>query len=139
MDFLVKVHVNIYPTEDPEIIKNALSKIFPEITFNVSETEIVGESNDYHSLDKLRNKIHEQRIIDSARLSIISNSNDEIIKLIITKQHSILGTIHFCDSDTEPPLGCIVIEIFTEKRDRFIDWFTPKTQDGRIIEEIDFE
>ncbi len=139
MDFLLNIQVDVYPTEDTQRILDALLKIFPDISFTVMKNEITGKSENYHDLEKLRKKIHEQRIIDSARLAILSSSNDSLIRFSITKQHIILGTIHFCDSDTEPPLGCVNIEIYTDKIERFIDWFTPRTQDGKIIDKVDFE
>jgi predicted RNA binding protein with dsRBD fold (UPF0201 family) len=131
----------IHPTEDQERIEKAIENILGPVSLSSSTfdefTEIYYPSVTKANLSMLRQLIHDKRILDAVRVRLRKNYDELVTFLHFDKQASFIGKIRLIDNtQEEPPLGAIEITFeFTSQSEfeEFLDWFSPRTKDGRII------
>lgn len=131
----------IYPTEDRERIREAVSNVIvsKEVSFeiygNLIELRISFEGK--NNLEWLRNRIHELRIIDAARARLQFNKNGLQTKMSFDKQAAYNGKIKLLDDREETPsLGCIELQLKFANENEFEDflrYFTPPTRKGHVV------
>ena len=137
MDTLVRCP--IYPTEDTERVCSALTQLFASDS-SCHETEdgyLILRSSKRSSLDYIQQHIHSLRIIDAVRKRVQSNWDGTKTSVFFDKQAAYHGKLRLIDeTEEEPPLGCIELEIMLEDEadfNEFIAWFVPPTKDGRVV------
>ncbi|MFX1559329.1 MAG: RNA-binding domain-containing protein [Promethearchaeota archaeon] len=139
MEVLITCPVN--PTEDLKMVEKALENILGKSDLvdadNNDTSEISLSFTSRDAMGFVRQTIHEIRIIDVARKRIESNWNGTSTKIYFDKQAALAKKTRIIDDNLElPPLGGIEI-IFTfdsaSEFEEFVNWFTPRTKDGRII------
>ena len=131
----------VHPTEDQERIEKAIENILGSVSFSSSKfdefTEIYYPDATNANLAVLRQFIHDKRILDAVRVRLRKNYDELTTYLHFDKQAAYTGKIRLIDNTQEdPPLGIIEIAFeFTSQSefDEFLDWFSPRTKDGRII------
>jgi len=131
----------IHPTEDPERIERAIENILGSVSFSISKfdefTEIYYPDATNANLTILRQLIHDKRILDAVRVRLRKNYDELTTQIHFDKQAAFTGKIRLIDNTQEnPPLGTIKITFeFTSQSEfeEFLDWFSPRTKDGRII------
>lgn len=131
----------IYPTEDPKRIERAIENILGSISFSYTKfeefTEIYCPATEKTSIAILRQLVHEKRIIDAVRVRLLKNLDEHKTFLHFGKQAAYTGKLRLIDNTHEdPPLGPIEITFEFESDthfEEFLDWFSPRTKDGRII------
>ncbi len=119
----VEVEADIYPSEDPDKVLDAVKNIFPEINFNLTSDSVRGGSSDLSSFERFRNLLGIQSIRDSARRVIKSGCGDGEIKLYLNKQVATVSKVNF--SDDETLLGPIEVTIKTDNTEDLIDFLAP--------------
>ena len=134
------VRTELRPTEDREKVVKALTTFFdPERLWEeeVGDVRIVvGESKRASSLLKLYHALRRQRILDAARTYLRAGRAGDAVVFYLHKQVAYAGKVSFCSSEYgESPLGAIRFEIRTNDPDRFINWLTPRTVNGRPVGE----
>ncbi|MFW9886733.1 MAG: RNA-binding domain-containing protein [Candidatus Thorarchaeota archaeon] len=129
----------VHPTEDAARVCSALTNFFVSDS-SCKETEngcMMLMSNKRSSLDIMRQYIHVLRIIDAVRKRILSNWDGTKTSVFFDKQTAYYGKMRLVDeTEEEPPLGCIELEIMFEDEaafDEFLAWFVPPTEDGRVV------
>jgi predicted RNA binding protein with dsRBD fold (UPF0201 family) len=131
----------VHPTEDIQKIEKAIENIFGSISITKSEfeefTEIYSPDVARPNLTILRQLVHDKRIIDAVRVRLLKNLDELKTFMYFDKQAAYTGKIRLIDNNNEePPLGSIEIRLeFTSESqfEEFLDWFSPRTKDGRII------
>ena len=131
----------VNPTEDVEIVSNALLNLFPDSKIDRREMKVSIELNillkDRDDLENLRQMIHDARIIDATRLRLERNWNGINTLIRLDKQVACISRIRVLDdSEENPPLGAIEIQLDFDGEsefERFVRWFTPPTKDGNIV------
>ena len=58
----IQIFCQINPSEDPEKVKLAVNNIFPDMELEVSDTQIVGKTNNFSVLSPISKSIHEKNI-----------------------------------------------------------------------------
>ena len=129
----------IYPTEDVNRVCSALSHLFVSDS-TCKETEsghMMLESNKRSSLDLIQQYIHNLRIIDAVRKRVWSNWDGTKTSVFFDKQAAYYEKLRLVDeTEEEPPLGSIELEITFEDEDEFnefLAWFAPPTKEGRVV------
>ena len=132
----------LLPTESVEKVKTALLNMVNVDAENVlleetdDHSEIIASGEGQNSLKKLLMLFRERRILGAARRKLrrgIRGNNR--IYFYLNKQAAFVGNVSFVDEFTnESPLGPIEIEIDTNNPEKLIDWLTPRTRKGKIIE-----
>jgi predicted RNA binding protein with dsRBD fold (UPF0201 family) len=131
----------VYPTEDQERVRKAVQNLITsnDISFETHDyvTEIRISFEGRTSLEWLRSKIHELRIIDAVRARLRFNWNGLEAKISFDKQAAYHGKIKLLDDREKlPSLGCIELQFeFTNENefDDFLRYFTPPTKEGHVV------
>lgn len=139
----ITIKCPVHPTEDVERVKAAIETYLGKIPLESIEhnqiIELTASSESQDTLSTVRQSIHEKRILDAVRSRLLKNYNDLdfTTNIHIDKQAAYVGKLRVIDNDIEnPPLGCIEIYVAFETNsqfERFLDWFSPRTKDGRVI------
>jgi predicted RNA binding protein with dsRBD fold (UPF0201 family) len=131
----------VHPTEDPQRIERAIENIIGSIPLSSTKfdefTEFYFPDVDKTNLSLLRQLIHDKRILDAVRVRLLKNHDEFTTYLHFDKQAAYTGKLRLLDNTHEdPPLGSIEITFEFESEvqfEEFLDWFSPRTKDGRII------
>ncbi len=123
----VEIKAPVYPTESTKKVKQAIKKLFPEIEIEKikkpNKDYLIGKG-DKKNLQKLKKRILEQKISDTARKIILKNK----FVFSLNKQAATVGKINFQEN---APLGTIEVKI--KNGEELIDWLAPKTKEGEPI------
>jgi predicted RNA binding protein with dsRBD fold (UPF0201 family) len=131
----------VHPTEEIQRIEEAIENIIGPITLSVSEfdefTELYSSNINKADFAMLKQLVHDKRILDAVRVRLLKNLDEYTTFMYLDKQAAYTGKIRLLDNTHEsPPLGYIEIRFEFESDsqfEEFLDWFSPRTKDGRII------
>ena len=112
----VRVETPCHPTEDPDKVVAALRTLFPDLQVDRRPEAMVGTTS---RLDRLRERIRDQRIRDTARRDRTT--------IRLSKQAASVGVVNFAVGS---PLGDIVVEIESDDLSAVIDEVAASTVDG---------
>ncbi|RLI13254.1 hypothetical protein DRO35_00850 [Candidatus Bathyarchaeota archaeon] len=128
---MLKVSVDVNPTEDPGKVQAAVEKMFGEITLRIvkekEKSRFAGESEGRKALIRFHDLLRREQILDAARGVLLKGIQDNTIRFYLNKQVAYVGHISFSQSIGESPLGPIRVEIESDDPKAVIDWLTPKT------------
>lgn len=122
----VEVKAEVYPSEDPEKVIEAIRNVFPSIEINFKGNCLVGKSKNLESLKNLKNKLGLQAIRDTARRKLRKGKKGNSIRFSLNKQTATVGKVNF--SDDETPLGPIEVKIEAKNADELIDYLAPSRE-----------
>ncbi|NWF94683.1 MAG: hypothetical protein HXY34_00915 [Candidatus Thorarchaeota archaeon] len=138
----IEVHCPVYPTEDVELVRSAICNVVgtsvPLVSVDgpVSEFRYCSETRE--SLNHVRSRVHELRIIDAVRSRLLSNWDGLRTRIALDKQAALNRRIRLLDDSEEtPPLGGIWIIMSFDGHTEFealLSWLAPRTEGGRVIE-----
>lgn len=131
----VTISARVSATESPEKIVAAIGNFFPRMTVvEKSEERIVCRSSDASAL---REAIFGRRILDSVRSILRSNMLDGSTVLELNRQAAAAGKLSIDAGGRGGggggALGPIAVEIESQDMEGFIDWLTPRTQNGKPV------
>jgi predicted RNA binding protein with dsRBD fold (UPF0201 family) len=124
----VSVSVPVYPSEDPEKVRAAVLKLFPDCVLELTDGYLQGE---LPTLDRFHNQIRRQRILDTTRSILRKGINGNAITFKLNKQVAYVGKVSFIE--TETVLGAIQVCIQDVDVLSFIDNLAPETVEGEEI------
>ena len=126
----VKLFCPVYPSEDPEKVKTAILKIFPDAKLEISENQIEGTTD---NLKKFAIQIRKQEILDTARALLLrgmrGSTNRTVVRL--NKQVAYMGLVSFSEERTV--LGTIKVTIEDDELEALIQDVAPETVDGKEV------
>ena len=108
-------------TESLAKVKVAILNLFPDATFSREGDELEGESS---SVERLRERIHAQKIRDSARGPLLHGIEGSRIRVTLNKQAAYAGRVSF---SADSPLGDIEVLIEAEDPEALIDIIAEST------------
>jgi len=114
----------VCPSEDPEKVKRAVLNVFPDASLEETERGFEGTAG----LDRFKELIRRQKILDSSRSMMFKGIRDGYITLHLNKQVAFVGKVSFTEPKTV--LGTIRVIIETDAPERLIDIVAPRTVDG---------
>jgi len=117
----------VFPSEDPEKVREAILNIFPDASLERVGDEFKGEA----SANKFHELIRKQKILDSTRSAMFKGVRGKKIVLHLNKQVASVGKISFTEPKTI--LGTITVTIECEDPEEFIDKMAPRTVDGKEV------
>jgi len=131
----VEVEACVYPTEDVERVKKAITNLIPDIEFETREgkdcTVLVGRTDSMKALSRLYELFRGQAILDTARSFLEEGYFGGEIIIRLNKQAAYAGLVNF---NEESPLGPITVVIRTEDPKGLMKWLAPRTKDGVPVE-----
>jgi predicted RNA binding protein with dsRBD fold (UPF0201 family) len=126
----IEVSVPVYPSEDIDKVKQAVSNLLKTPNFN--ELRIDGVTylacilEERAELDKLRVLLEKERIRNAARRLLRKNRSNDKLVFFLNKQAAYVGRVSFSEAYGESPLGTIQFEIESDDIDSLIDWLAPR-------------
>jgi len=111
----VRVETPCRPTEDPEKVTAALRNLFPDLRIDSIEGRLVGTTE---RLERLRDRIRDQRIRDTARRQLLSGRDGDRTTVSLSKQAAFVGVVNFAAGS---PLGDIGVQIESDDLPAVID------------------
>ena len=124
----IEISCPIYPSEDPEKVKTAVLKVFPDASIEETDDGIKGTSG---SLDRFSKQIRKQKILDTTRSILIHGKRGDRTRFFLNKQVAFVGKISFCEERTI--LGTIKVVVIDDNLDDLIDRVAPVTVDGEEV------
>ncbi|MCD5409960.1 MAG: hypothetical protein LRZ87_04285 [Methanocellales archaeon] len=117
------VSAPVHPTELVESVDRAITNIFPDAQLEFKDVTnrqclLIGTA----SLDKLRELLMKQNILDSARAELFNSISGNRIEFKLNKQVAFMGKANFGESS----LGDIRVSIECENPEEVIYWLAPR-------------
>ena len=101
----IQIFCEINPSEDPEKVKLAVNNIFPDLTLEITDTDITGKSNNVQILSQISKSIHENNIKKTYQRILKNNSNSDSSWFYLNKQAAFANTVALCSEANESSLG----------------------------------
>ncbi len=120
----VEIFCPVKPSEDPELVRSAILKIFPDAELEQDESCFKGTA----TLDRFSKLIRSQKILDATRSVLIRNVRGDRTRMDINKQVATVGKVSFADK--HPVLGAIEVTVRDDDIHALIDRVSPVTVDG---------
>ena len=140
MKVKIRVESVVNPTEDEAKVLAAISNVFDAKDFIREDRGdykvIYCEADNAKPLEKLRNLLRRERILDAARRMILAGRRGNVLVFHLNKQAAYVGHVSFCKPERESPLGPITFYIECNEIDSLVDWLATKTIGGVPVDEL---
>jgi hypothetical protein len=127
--FKVLVSARVFPAEDPEKVREAITNLFPAEEVAIEGEEMVAKPTD---IERFMTTIRQMRILDAVRgrmrHGVIGNSTT----FQLNKQAAYAGKVSAAEG--VPPLGNITVRIESDDIEKTIDQIAPMTVNGEVVE-----
>jgi uncharacterized protein len=120
----IQIFCEINSSEDPEKVKIAVSNIFPDLTLEITDTDITGKSNNIQILSQISKSIHENNIKKTYQRILKNNSNSNTSWFYLNKQAAFVNTVALCNEANESSLGPIKVILRSNDIEQVIDSIT---------------
>jgi predicted RNA binding protein with dsRBD fold (UPF0201 family) len=121
---LVSVHLELttplHPTEDAGAVRSSVLNLFPKVDVHVGDGAVEGRGDGPASLARLRRRLREMRIRDTARSQFLSGVQGDVITFSLNKQSAYTRIPNF--STGGAPLGDIKVTIDAESPPAVVEW-----------------
>lgn len=128
----VDVDAPIKPTEVGDRVADAVRALFPEAGVTVESDRVTAQT---HSVDHFRERLFEQRILDTARKEFLSNRTHAGFEFRLKKQAAFQDVVNFSIGNPAE-LGDIDVRVIVDEPDveDFIEYLAPPTEDGEPVQ-----
>ena len=120
----VQIFCQINPSEDPEKVKLAVNNIFPEMELEVSDTQIVGKTNNFSVLSPISKSIHEKNIKNTYQRILKNNNDGDSTWFYLNKQAAFVNSVALCSEANESSLGPIKVVLRSNDIEQVIESIT---------------
>ena len=120
----IQIFCEINPSEDPEKVKLAVNNIFPDLTLEMTDTDITGKSNNIQILSQISKSIHENNIKKTYQRILKNNSNSDSSWFYLNKQAAFANTVALCSEANESSLGPIKVILHSNEIEQVINSMT---------------
>ena len=130
----VRVTAPVNPTELEDRVADAIQTLFPGAEVETQGSRVVAET---HTVEDFRERLFEQRILDTARKQFQAHQTADGFSFDLKKQAAFNGTVNFAVGNPDE-LGDLHVEVTVREPavDQFVDYLAPRTEDGDPIEEL---
>ncbi len=130
----VEVETDVHPTEDVEKVKKTVLNLFPDAAIEVDGEKLFARTT---ILCRFRELLRMQRILDTARSEMISGKRGKSVVVYLNKQTAYVSRINFAEEDAILSPLKVTFRLYDVDFERFLDYLTPETRDGRPLKEVD--
>jgi predicted RNA binding protein with dsRBD fold (UPF0201 family) len=124
----VKAEATVNPSEDPDRIINAITKIIdgclPEFRYG---SRIIGRVTGSESLGLLYEQVRSRSAMGVLRRMLLDNRTRNSTWFLLNKQAATAGIAAIIEEEQESALGPIRVTISCEELDNIIEWIVPET------------
>lgn len=128
----VDIEAPVQPTEVRERVADAVRSLFPEADVTASSDEVTART---HKIDHFRDRLFEQRILDTARKQFMQNRTRNGFEFRLKKQAAFQDVVNFSVGNPAE-LGDIEVRVTVDdpEVEEFIEYLAPRTKDGEPLE-----
>lgn len=130
----VEIETDVHPTEDVEKVKKTVLNLFPDASIEIEEGKLFARTT---NLSRFRELLRMQRILDTARSEMISGRRGKSVVVYLNKQTAYVSRINFAEEDAILSPLKVTFRLYDVDFERFLDYLTPETRDGRPVKEVD--
>ena len=120
----IQIFCQINPSEDPEKVKLAVNNIFPDMELKVSDTQIVGKTNNFSVLSPISKSIHEKNIKNTYQRILKNNNDGDSTWFYLNKQAAFVNSVALCSEANESSLGPIKVVLRSNDIEQVIESIT---------------
>ena len=120
----IQIFCKINPSEDPEKIKLAIINIFPDLTLEITDTDITGKTDNIQILSQISKTIRENNIKKTYQRILKNNSNGDSSWFYLNKQAAFVNTVALCSEENESSLGPIKVILRSNDIEQVIESIT---------------
>ena len=120
----IQIFCQINPSEDPEKVKLAINNIFPDMELEVTDTQIVGNTNNFSVLSQISKSIHEKNIKNTYQRILKNNNDGDSTWFYLNKQAAFVNTVALCSEANESSLGPIKVILRSNDIEQVIESIT---------------
>lgn len=130
----IEIETQVNPTEDVDRVVEAVKNLFPDADVEIDDQKLLAKAR---SLERFRELLRRQRILDTARAEMRRGLRGREITILLNKQTAVVSRINFVEDDAV--LGPIVVRFRLNwvSPERFIDYVAPQTRDGKPVKELE--
>jgi predicted RNA binding protein with dsRBD fold (UPF0201 family) len=125
----IEVYAAVNPSEDPDKVKLAVSKVIQSTDYQYKEGSIKATSNELDSLSKIQETIKKHRTSRIYRRQIRYNTKGDTTWFYLNKQAAFVDVIAVCDEAEESAMGPIKVILHSKDLDKIVDWLAPEPKD----------
>ena len=122
----IEVYAAVNPSEDPEKVRLAVSKVIQSSDFQYKEGSIKVTSNDVESLLKIQETIKKYHSSKVYRRQMRYNTKGETTWFYLNKQAAFVDVLAICEEAEESAMGPIKVIIHSKDIEKIKDWFAPE-------------
>ena len=126
-DLVVEVSAPVHPTEDETAVRRSVLNLFPDITLERQDGTLAGSGTGALVLARLRRRLREMRIRDTARSQLTRGTLEGAIHITLNKQSAFARIPNF--STGGAPLGDIDVTLRTGDLPPLIEWMCELDRD----------
>ncbi len=128
----VDIEAPVEPTEVRDRVADAVRSLFPEADVTTSSDEVTART---HKVDHFRDRLFEQRILDTARKEFMRNRTQSGFEFRLKKQAAFRDVVNFSVGNPAE-LGDIDVRVTVEdpEVEEFVEFLAPRTEDGEPLE-----
>jgi predicted RNA binding protein with dsRBD fold (UPF0201 family) len=122
----IEVYAAVNPSEDPDKVKLAVSKVIHSTDYQYKEGSIKATSNELESLLKIQETIKKYQTSRVYRRQMRYNTKEDTTWFYLNKQAAFVDVIAICDEAEESAMGPIKVIIHSKDLDKISDWLAPE-------------
>ena len=126
----IEAYAAVNPSEDPEKVKIAVSKVFQSSDYIYKEGSIKATSNELDSLLKIQETIKKYRTNRVYRRQMRYNTKADTTWFYLNKQAAFVDVVAICEEADESAMGPIKVIIHSKDLDKIMDWLAPEIVTG---------
>lgn len=120
----ISLSAKINPSEDMEKVREALFNIIP-VNYSFEGGILNGYTQDLVALKNIYEKIRAKRSLRVLRRLLLRGMRDDSSTILLNRQAAYVGSVVFCETELEAPLGPLTLVVKADKIMNFIDWLAP--------------
>ena len=128
----VDIDAPVKPTEVRDRVADAVRTLFPEADVTTESDHVSART---HAMDHFRDRLFEQRILDTARKEFMRNRTQSGFEFRLKKQAAFRDVVNFSVGNPAE-LGDIEVRVTVEdpEVEEFIAFLAPQTEEGEPLE-----
>lgn len=122
----IEVYAAVNPSEDPDKVRLAVSKVIQSTDYQYKEGSIKTTSNELESLLKIQETIKKHRTNRVYRRQMRYNTKGDTTWFYLNKQAAFVDVIAICEDAEESAMGPIKVILHSKDLDKIVDWLAPE-------------
>jgi len=118
----IEVYCPINSSENPDKVKQAVSKVLPDMNLIIKKDSLKATSANIDSLKRIFDAIHTRKTQKTYKRHLTKNLVDDSTWFYLNKQAAFADIVSLCDEADESPLGPIKIILSSKNIEKVIEW-----------------